>query len=120
MEDSNVGETNTSVGLNNELNEFKRGICGCSVNKTDEVKLEIGMNGNKQEYIASDESKADEKIDGVDSNSNQENSSLNKINNNEMVEKLSHDLSSPEVSIDLIEIVCNLIAELAKNGENYE
>lgn len=81
----------TSVAT--ELTQLRRSVCGCSINRTDDVKIEI----EKEEAPAS-----------VDSSAT--------TYNNEMTKKFCTDLNTEGTSIDTVANIAKLIAELSKDG----
>ncbi len=87
-------QDSSEEGNATELNEYRRGLCGCSINKTDDVKIEIATRDEEEEA-----------------------SRLPVCLKNEMTSKFCHDLVDDNVTIELVEDIARLIAELAKTEE---
>lgn len=101
--------SNEDSSIINELTELRRSVCGCSANKTDDVKIEIEISKENTESY-----------NNVEDVENVVNESKPTAPKNEMTKKFSLDLSSNEISIELVESIAKLIAEISKNEECRE
>lgn len=92
-------DSSEETDFSNELTELRCSTCGCLGNKTDDSKIEIATED------AEAANKSDIKPQAV---------------KNEMTNKFFTDLNANDVSIELVESIPKLIAELSKNEECRE